>query len=67
MTGPSHNEAVQVASEWLASDIVERLRRPIVPQIRERFGLSNLEAVEAIRAAQAVRDGQMGGADASAS
>lgn len=63
MTGLSHehSEAVSFAAEWLARTPRERMSRPVVPVLRSMFGLSVSEAVDAIREAQAVRQG---GADA---
>lgn len=40
-----HSEAVVQAAQWLAEQTPEI--KPIVPALRERFGLSALEACEA--------------------
>lgn len=56
MTGCDHesNQAVLEAARWLATGGSDRARPP-VPQLRERFGLSPAEAVEAIREANLIR------------
>jgi hypothetical protein len=46
-----HSAAIDAAAEWLALNPRDRISRPVVPMLRERFGLSAMEAVEAIRAA----------------
>lgn len=53
LTAPEHSQsaAIDAASEWLALNPRDRINRPVVPMLRDRFGLSALEAVEAIRAA----------------
>lgn len=50
--------AVQAAAEWLATDTANRINNPIVPKLKERFGLSAKDAVEAIRRAQSLRWGR---------
>ncbi|TBD15716.1 hypothetical protein ELH24_09320 [Rhizobium ruizarguesonis] len=47
MTGADHvhNESVVQAAQWLAEE--KDPPRPIIPIIRQRFGLSALEACEA--------------------
>ena len=57
-----HSAAIDVAAEWLARTPSEQINKPIVPHLKQQFGLSTGEAVEAIRQAQALREG---GADAS--
>lgn len=47
-----HSEAITIAARWLAEHRKE-LRRAIIPELTERFGLSTLDAVRA--AAEAVR------------
>jgi hypothetical protein len=56
MTGcdHEHNETVIEAARWLATGGSDKTRAP-VPQLRERFGLSLAEAVEAIREAALIR------------
>jgi hypothetical protein len=44
------DEHIAAAAEWLATTPRDR-RRPIIPQLRERFGITALEAIEAIREA----------------
>ena len=46
-----HSAAIDAAAEWLSRTPRERMNLPVVPMLRERFGLSVLEAIEAIRAA----------------
>ncbi|TKB12803.1 MAG: hypothetical protein E5V75_23995 [Mesorhizobium sp.] len=53
LTGLDHetSEAVACAGEWLSTTSRERIGRPIIPVLRERFGLSAPEAIEAVREA----------------
>lgn len=44
--------AVQEAAAWLATTPRERITNPIIPTLRRQFGLSAVEAVEAVRQAQ---------------
>jgi hypothetical protein len=46
-----HSAAVTVAAEWLCSIPFPLRPRPIVPELQRRFGLTALQAVEAIREA----------------
>lgn len=46
-----HSAAVDMAADWLSQSPRDKINKPIVPALRERFGLSVLEAIEAIRAA----------------
>ena len=57
MTGISHehNSAVELATQWILQPRPLTLRRAIVAEVRERFGLNALEAVEAIRDAERIR------------
>lgn len=41
-----HSEAVELAARWLAEHR-KALTRPIIPELRERFGLTINEAIEA--------------------
>lgn len=50
-TDHAHNEAVVHAADYLAQPLAVRISRPIVPLLRERFGLTTQEAIEAIRLA----------------
>lgn len=50
-------EQIDAVHEWRRLDFSHSLRRPIVPLLTERFGLSYADAVAVVRAAQ-------GGADA---
>ena len=53
LTAPehSHSAAIDAAAEWLSLNPRDNINKPIVPMLRERFGLSALEAIDAIRAA----------------
>lgn len=53
LTAPEHeySAAIEAAAEWLALNPRDKINLPIVPALRERFGLSLPEAIEAIRAA----------------
>lgn len=49
-------DAIDAAAAWLVSaPVEERIRRPIIPTIRERFGLDVASAIEACRAADRLR------------
>ncbi|MGX5846934.1 hypothetical protein ACWGTO_07630 [Mesorhizobium sp. PL10] len=50
-TDHEHSEAVAHAGEWLSQTSRERIGRPIIPTLREKFGLSPQEAVDAVREA----------------
>ena len=67
MTGldHEHSAAIEEAARWLALTTRERIGRPIVPALRQQFGLSPVEACAAIKEAQEMRD--RGGANADAS
>lgn len=47
-----HSAAFDQAVEWLRSTPFRDRPKPLVPALRERFGLSALEACEAISTAQ---------------
>lgn len=51
LTAPehSHSAAVEEAARWYATN--RKLERAFVPVLRERFGLSTLEAIEAAKLA----------------
>ncbi|MEW6630311.1 MAG: hypothetical protein AB1440_05535 [Pseudomonadota bacterium] len=49
------NEAIAHAGEWLSTTSRERIGRPIIPTLKEKFGLSTQEAIEAVREAQVRR------------
>ncbi|WP_163265617.1 hypothetical protein [Chelativorans alearense] len=51
-----HSAAIDAAAEWLALPPHKQIDRPIVPHIREQFGLSVSEAIEAIREANLRRE-----------
>lgn len=55
MTPPEHehSEAVTIAAQWLADQ--REPPHPIIPALRERFGLSSLEASEACAVAERFR------------
>lgn len=46
-----HSAAITLAAEWLATVPQSERPKPIVPALRERFGLSAVEACQAIREA----------------
>jgi hypothetical protein len=54
-------EMIDAVAEWHQRQSEDRIHRPLVPHLRERFSLDNLQAVEVIRAAN------KGGAHASGS
>lgn len=56
MTPPEHEhtEAVTLAARWLAGE-PDTAGRAIVPELRQRFGLTTVEACAAIRQAQDIR------------
>ena len=56
LTAPEHEHSalVEEAARWLATGGSDKSRAP-VPQLRERFGLSAGEAIEAIREANLIR------------
>lgn len=53
-TDHQHDDAIQMAALWLAGD-PER-RRAIVPELKTRFGITALGAIEAIRIARRLRE-----------
>lgn len=57
MTGLCHTsaEAIDVAAAFLVETPVEKRLRPTLPLLKERFGLSPVQAIEAIRAADRLR------------
>ena len=52
-TGACHEStaAITVAAEWLASTPAHQRPRPLIPHLQRAFGLSAVEAVQAIREA----------------
>ncbi|MER9816487.1 hypothetical protein [Mesorhizobium sp. M0129] len=58
MTGLDHEHtaAIDVAGTWLARNPRDRLAQPVIPLLRQRFGLSISEAVEACRVATKARE-----------
>ncbi|RWO45972.1 MAG: hypothetical protein EOS11_10280 [Mesorhizobium sp.] len=52
----SHSEAIDLAGNWLAQNPRDRLSQPVIPLLRQRFGLSVTEAVEACRVASKARE-----------
>jgi hypothetical protein len=62
MTGldHSHSAAVDLAGNWLAQNPRDRLGSPIIPTLRERFGISLAEAIEACRLAAKIREADHG-------
>jgi hypothetical protein len=59
MTGLCHEStaAISEAAAWLVATPVEQRLRPTVPILRERFGLTPVEAVQAITEADHIRRG----------
>ncbi|MER9080607.1 hypothetical protein [Mesorhizobium sp. M0895] len=51
MTDHEHSEAIGVAAQWLSKTSRDRLGQPIIPLLRERFGLTIAEACEVCREA----------------
>jgi hypothetical protein len=53
LTAPEHetSAAVDEAAAWLATAPRDRIGRPIIPHLREMFGLSASEAIESVREA----------------
>lgn len=53
MTGCAHehSEAIEVAAGWLSATSRDRLNKPIIPLLRERFGLTLAEACEVCKEA----------------
>ena len=45
------SSAIDVAAEWLSQHPRDRIGSPIIPMLREKFGLSVAEACEACREA----------------
>ncbi len=44
-------EMIDAVAEWNARRPNERVRRALLPTLRERFGLTNREAIDVLRAA----------------
>ncbi|MCO5058608.1 MAG: hypothetical protein M9905_12170 [Rhizobiaceae bacterium] len=57
-TGLDHESsaAVDEAARWIATMPDAQLPRPIVPDLRRRFGITAAEACQAIREARAHRE-----------
>lgn len=55
-------EMLDAVAEWHQRQMETRIFRPLIPHLRERFGLDNAQAIAVIRAANA-----KGGAYAKAS
>ena len=55
MTGADHehSDAVVVAAQWLADE--RNVPTPLVPHLKQRFGLSSLQACESIAMAKRFR------------
>lgn len=50
-TDHAHGENTRLAAEWLATLPQQQRPHPVIPALRERFGLSLSEAAEACREA----------------
>lgn len=48
-------DSVKQAAHWLAVTPEAEKPHPIIPHIRERFGLSAMQAIEAINQARLIR------------
>ncbi|RWI80817.1 hypothetical protein [Mesorhizobium sp.] len=46
-----NSSAIDVAAEWLSQHPRDRIGRPIIPTLRERFGVTIAEACEICREA----------------
>lgn len=46
-----HSAAIDAAAEWLSQNPRDRIGRPIIPALRERFGVTIAEACEICREA----------------
>jgi hypothetical protein len=55
-TDHEHSAAVDLAGAWLARNPRSRFAEPIIRLIRQRFGLSVTEAVEACLVASKARE-----------
>ncbi|MBZ9774392.1 hypothetical protein [Mesorhizobium sp. CO1-1-8] len=53
MAEPDPSAAVQPAAKWLA-DNWHTVERPIIPRLRSAYGLSVLEAIDAMRIARSI-------------
>ena len=45
-------EMIDAVDAWYSRQLAERINRPIVPHLQERFGLNPAQAVSVIRAAR---------------
>ncbi|RUU86113.1 hypothetical protein EOB59_29980 [Mesorhizobium sp. M7A.F.Ca.MR.176.00.0.0] len=54
MTDLNPDVAVQTVAEYLVTPVGQRIRAT-VPEMRERFGLTTIQVIEAIRLANALR------------
>jgi hypothetical protein len=53
LSPPEHTAtaAIDEAAAWLSKHPRDRIHRPIVPHLKQAFGLSTADAIEAIREA----------------
>jgi hypothetical protein len=49
------DESARLAAEWLANE-PDHTGRTVIPDLRQRFGLTTQQAIEACRRAQALRN-----------
>ena len=65
MTGidHQHSAAIDEAAVQIANGLRDKIDRPFLPHVKQVFGLTTSEAIEAIREAQILR--AKGGANAS--
>lgn len=57
VTDHEHSETIREAALWLATTPDHAKPRPIIPELRKRFGLSAREACAAISEACLIRGG----------
>lgn len=50
-----HSAAIDEAARWLAMSSPSERSGPIIPELRQRFGLTSLQATEACREAALIR------------
>ena len=49
------NDAIEAAARWPVSPEWAATAGPVIPALKDRFGLSALEAIDAIRTANLIR------------
>ena len=56
-TDHQNDEAVKHAALWLASER-DHTGRAVIPELKTRFGITAMQAIEAIRFARRMREGR---------